>query len=160
MLPKQLPYTSDDTNISESTLSNHGSDLFSNTQQINPSSVNSNALDSNVSPETNHNGKPLLVEAVSSQTTDNAKTISYQFPTNSGYESLSLSSKKDDIIPSSALLQEISVNIDAYQPSNDLPDNENVLSDSVYQSDNLLLHKQVETLTCKLMASQDQIDRL
>ncbi|CAH8438289.1 uncharacterized protein DC041_0003557 [Schistosoma bovis] len=160
MLPKQLPYTSDDTNISESTLSNHGSDLFSNTQQINPSSVNSNALDSNVSPESNHNGKPLLVEAVSSQTTDNAKTISYQLPTNSGYESLSLSSKKDDTIPSSGLLQEISVNIDAYQPSNDLPDNENVLSDSVHQSDNLLLHKQIETLTCKLMASQDQIDRL
>ncbi|XP_018649374.1 hypothetical protein Smp_166370 [Schistosoma mansoni] len=160
MLPKQLPYISDDTDISESTLNNHSSDLFSNTQQINPSSVNSNALDSNVNPETNHNGKSLLVESTSSQTTDKAETVSYQLPTNSGYESLSLSSEKDDIIPSSALLQEISVNIDTYQPSNHLPDNKNLLSDSIHQSDNLLLHKQIETLTCKLMASQDQIDRL
>ncbi|CAH8466929.1 unnamed protein product [Schistosoma turkestanicum] len=158
MLPNHTPpYTSDTTDISESSSS---SGLFFNNQQINSSSVDLVAPDSSVSPQINQSCQSPLVEAISSHTTDKAKSISNQLSANSSHESLSLSLEETEIIPSSELVQEVSENVDTYQPTDQLPDDKNLFSDSNHQSENLLLHKQIETLTCKLLASQDQIGRL
>lgn len=156
MLPNQLTSTSVVTDISQSILSNPSADFFPDTQETNSSLVELVTVDSRVSPLTIQNSESCVIEAISPQPTD--ETTTYQTSTDISYKVLALVPKTNDtiLIPE---LPQVSENVDTCQP-NHLPSDTNSETNALHQSDNLLLHKQIDTLTCKLLASQDQIERL
>ncbi|VDQ15895.1 unnamed protein product [Trichobilharzia regenti] len=76
------------------------------------------------------------------------------FSTDTDSESLQLNAKVNDTI------QSFKVSHENHPESSSNYETKNSENSEVHQSDNLLLHKQIETLTCKLLATQEQVDRL
>ncbi|KAK4473439.1 hypothetical protein MN116_002809 [Schistosoma mekongi] len=157
MIPNQPPSTSVVTDISHSILSNPSADFFPDTQQTNSSLVELATVDSRVNPVNVQISESCVIEAISPIPID--ETTTYQPSTDISCEVLSLVSRTDDTNSIPELPQEVSENVGTCQP-NHLPSDTNLETNALHQSDNLLLHKQIDALTCKLLASQDQIERL
>ncbi|CAH8465935.1 unnamed protein product [Heterobilharzia americana] len=157
LFPDDINTAAEVTDNFESEPSSVGSDLFPDSRTADLPLVNLVKLNQ----ETNQ--KDLLPFEITSPQLENKvqHSTSDHLSTDTIFKSLSSAGDANDTLSTCELLQgEISYDLPSCEPVKHILDNKDLKNNDINLSDNFLLHKQIETLTCKLLATQDQVDRL